>query len=76
MESKDGVFTGTINGKEALGATNGVTVVTDLRGHVLEIIGIDAVPVDVDMTVEEHGYRFTIKPNEVYAIDVNRVFSM
>ncbi|MFD2332896.1 hypothetical protein ACFSR7_26865 [Cohnella sp. GCM10020058] len=74
LESKDGVFTGTINGKEAFSGTNGVTVVTDLRGHVQEIIGIEAMPIDVGLTVEDQSYRFTIKPNEVFAIDGKEAF--
>ncbi|MFC3800283.1 hypothetical protein [Cohnella sp. GCM10012308] len=75
LESKNGMFTGSINGKQAFGASNGVTVVTGLRGQVLEIIGIEAAAVDVDMIIEGQSYRFTIKPNEVYAIDSGSAFS-
>ncbi|MDR6551892.1 MGH1-like glycoside hydrolase domain-containing protein [Paenibacillus qinlingensis] len=75
LESKDGFFSGYINGKKVFQATHGIRIVTDLHGNIKEIIGIDTVSTAVYLEVENQVYSFTIKPNEVCVIQNDGVIS-
>jgi hypothetical protein len=66
LQSGAGKMTGFINGKEVFTGSIGVRVVTDTKGKLLEVIGIDEVPHAV--TLQWNGRKFvgTIEPNGRY----------
>ena len=54
--------------KEGTPASEGVRVVTDKRGAILEVIGISPEPVDIELVIRERSTRGRIQPNATYEV--------
>lgn len=76
LESRNGFFYGYINDIQVFRASHGVRIVTDLQGRIKAIIGIEQEPVTTHLTIEDQSYDFTVKPNEVYAIENQRIIQI
>ena len=63
----DGKFTAFINGKQIFSCSNGVRIVTDYNGNVLEIIGIDIKPVTAAIKTPDIEECLKISPNATYS---------
>jgi hypothetical protein len=69
LTCEKGLFTARLNGKDVFSCTAGVRVVTDFKGRVREIVGIDSVPRPVVLHAGGSRYEFTLAPNQVRQID-------
>jgi hypothetical protein len=65
VQTKNGVTTGSINGKEMFCVTNGVRVVTDWEGKVSKIINIKSVALDVDYHINGKKTTVSLQPNQI-----------
>ena len=68
-----GRVTGSVNGKEVFTCTEGVRVVTDEQGSVLEVIGISREPVDFELSIGETKIRGRVLPNAVCGLRDGRL---
>jgi hypothetical protein len=67
VRTKDGVTTGSINGKEIFRVSNGIRVVTDWNGTVHKIINIKNVPLDVEYSINgEKKKTVKLQPNQCF----------
>jgi hypothetical protein len=66
VKTKDGVSTGSINGKEIFRVSNGVRVVTDWDGKVTKIINIKGKPLKADCIIAGKQKTIKLKPNHIY----------
>lgn len=57
-----------INGKPVLTFTKGARIVTDLKGKLIEIVGIETVTKKIQLK-SDREYRIDIEPNSVYSPD-------
>jgi hypothetical protein len=65
VQTKNGVTTGSINGKEIFCVSNGVRVVTGWNGTVHKIINIKNVPLDVEYSINgEKKKTVKLQPNQ------------
>jgi hypothetical protein len=65
----DGWMRGTVNGKQVFSCTEGVRIVTDERGAVMEVIGISPEPVEIELVMGASRIRGRILPNAVYEVE-------
>jgi hypothetical protein len=65
MAVEMGRVTGFVNGEEVFSCSEGVRVVTDDHGAVLEVIGISPKPVDFKLSIGETKIRGRVLPNAV-----------
>ncbi len=64
----DGLFNAFIDEKKILSCSNGVRIVTDYSGNILEMTGIDTESVNVTIESPDFEARQKISPNEVYRL--------
>jgi len=69
LESKQGFFSGYINGTEMFVVSNNVRIITDLSGNIKQIVGIDTKTREIELKVGKNSFRLSINPNEVYIIE-------
>ena len=69
LENSGGEFSGRVGGKEVFRSTEGVRVITDLDGHVREVVGI--APETRTVFLQAGGVRskLVVEPNQVWRPD-------
>jgi hypothetical protein len=68
VQTKDGVTTGSINGKEIFRVTNGVRVVTDWKGKVSRIINIKDISLEVSYRIDGKKKTVKLQPNQMLSL--------
>jgi hypothetical protein len=67
----DNIIAGTLNDKSLFKCTSGVSVVTNIKGEFIRLVGIDSVPRNVTITLKGKSYSSEILPNCTYVIKNN-----
>lgn len=70
---KDGIATAMCNGEEWFSVSEGVTVVTDMNGNIITVSGMESEPTDTSLTINGFKSSATIKPNEIYIVENDRL---
>jgi len=76
LSQKEGMLTGSLNGKELFKCTAGVRITTDLDGNIAQIAGIDTIPQTITLTVKGKEFSSAIAPNEQMGIRDGKLCSV
>ncbi len=63
LHQKDNVLSGKVNDNILFICTAGAKIKTDLDGSVIDLVGIDSVSRNIDLSFGNNSYSFTASPN-------------
>jgi hypothetical protein len=69
MTTKDNMVLCVVNDKNVLSFSKGVRAVTDLKGNLVEIVGIDPKPQKAKVIYKSKEYILKVKPNQRYRLN-------
>ena len=69
LTCENGRLTARLNGRKLFSCTAGVRVVTDLEGHVREVVGIQPEKQDITLSADAREWKLTVAPNQVWGLD-------
>jgi hypothetical protein len=71
---KEGLVSCIINDDKIATFSSGVRLVTDLHGHLIEIVGITGTDREITVDAMSKKYSLTVKPNSVYKMNTDGEF--